>query len=196
MDHLLWEAHTPSTCLHPHLVSLLPFLYPWQLTSWNWWAKRQATVERGVSSQNICIWWCRVPSLATSLGMWPSYKLIWCPDQGRTPDAWIPHTGGKKKWKCWLFSCVQLFATPWTVAHQAPLCMGFPRQEYWTGLPFPSLGDLSDPGIESVSPALAGRFFYHWVTRKAPIFSYCSLNTLGFFSTSFCSNAWRIVLLF
>ena len=49
---------------------------------------------------------------------------------------------------------VRLFATPWTVAHQAPLSMGFPRQEYWSGLPFPSPGDLPDPGIEPRSPAL------------------------------------------
>ena len=46
------------------------------------------------------------------------------------------------------------FATSCTVAHQAPLSMGFSRQEYWSGLPFPSRGDLPDPGIESVSPAL------------------------------------------
>ena len=51
-------------------------------------------------------------------------------------------------------SRVQLFATPWTVAHQAPLSMGFSRQEYWSGLPFPSQGDLPDPGIEPRSPAL------------------------------------------
>ena len=51
-------------------------------------------------------------------------------------------------------SSVQLFATPWTVAHQAPLSMGFSRQEYWSGLPFPSPGDLPDPGIERRSPAL------------------------------------------
>ena len=51
------------------------------------------------------------------------------------------------------------FVTPWTVAHQGPLSMGCPKQEYWSGLPFPSLGDLSDPGIEPESPALAGRFF-------------------------------------
>ena len=44
--------------------------------------------------------------------------------------------------------------TPWTVAHQAPLSVGFPRQEYWSGLPFPSPGDLPDPGIELGSPAL------------------------------------------
>ena len=43
-------------------------------------------------------------------------------------------------------------ATPWTVAHQAPLPMGFSRQEYWSGLPFPSPGDLPDPGVEPGSP--------------------------------------------
>ena len=50
-------------------------------------------------------------------------------------------------------SCLTL-AIPWTVAHQAPLSMGFSRQEYWSGLPFPFPGDLSDPGIEPRSPAL------------------------------------------
>ena len=50
-------------------------------------------------------------------------------------------------------SRVRLFATPWTVAYQVPPSMGFSRQEYWSGLPFPSPGDLSDPGIESGSPA-------------------------------------------
>ena len=54
------------------------------------------------------------------------------------------------------------FTTPWTVAHQVPLSMGFSRQDSWSGLPFPSPGDLPDPGIEPtspVSPALAGGFF-------------------------------------
>ena len=57
------------------------------------------------------------------------------------------------KWK-WKWSRVRLFAIPWTVAYQAPLSMGFSRQEYWSGLPFPSPGDLPDPGIEPGSPAL------------------------------------------
>ena len=56
-------------------------------------------------------------------------------------------------------SCVQLFATLWTVAHQAPLAMGFSWQEYCSRLPFPPSGDLPDPGIEHMSPALTGRFF-------------------------------------
>ena len=53
-----------------------------------------------------------------------------------------------------LLSHVQLFATPWTVAYQAPLSMGFSRQEYWSGLPFPSPGDLPDPGMEPRASAL------------------------------------------
>ena len=53
---------------------------------------------------------------------------------------------------------VWLFAIPWTAAHQATLSMGFPRQEYWNGLQFLSQGDLFDPGIEPMSPALAGGF--------------------------------------
>ena len=51
-------------------------------------------------------------------------------------------------------SYVQLFATPWTVAYKAPPSMGNSRQEYWSGLPFPSPGDLPDPGIEPGSPTL------------------------------------------
>ena len=53
-----------------------------------------------------------------------------------------------------LVSRVRLFATPWTVAYQAPPSMGFSGQECWSGLPFPSPGDLPDPGIEPGSPAL------------------------------------------
>ena len=55
--------------------------------------------------------------------------------------------------------CTQLLATLWIVVHQAPLSMGFSRQEYWSGLPFPPAGDVPDPGIEAafpVSPSLAG----------------------------------------
>ena len=54
---------------------------------------------------------------------------------------------------------VRFFVTPWTVARQAPLSMRFPRQEHWSGLPFPPPGDLPHPGIEVTLLALAGRFF-------------------------------------
>ena len=76
-------------------------------------------------------------------------------------------------WTCVLshFSCFQLFVTLWTVAHQAPLSVGFSRQEYWSGLPFPSPGDLPNLGIEPVSltsPALGGGFFTTSATWEAP----------------------------
>ena len=70
-----------------------------------------------------------------------------------------------------LFSRVRFCATLLTVAHQAPLSMGFSRQEYWSGLPCPPPGDLPDPGIEPTSltsPALAGRFFTTSATWEAP----------------------------
>ena len=69
-----------------------------------------------------------------------------------------------------LQSCAWLVTTPWTVAHQAPLSIGFSRQEYWSGLPFPSSGDLPRPGIELsslASPALAGGFFTTDATWEA-----------------------------
>ena len=66
-----------------------------------------------------------------------------------------------------VLSCVRLFATPWTVAHQAPLSMRFSMQELWSGLPCPSPRDLPDPGIEKpMSPVLTGRFFTTEPPRK------------------------------
>ena len=68
------------------------------------------------------------------------------------------------------FSHVQLFATLWTVVHQAPLSMGFSRQEYWSGLPCPPPGDLPNPGTETtslMSSALAGGFFTTSATSEA-----------------------------
>ena len=67
-------------------------------------------------------------------------------------------------------SHVQLFATPWIVAHQAPLSTGFSRQEHWSGLPFPPPGDLPIRGLEHMSlmsPALAGSFFTTSATWEA-----------------------------
>ena len=70
------------------------------------------------------------------------------------------------------FSRVQLFWTLWTVALQVPLSMGFSRQEHWTGFPFPSPGDLSDPGIELMFvciSCIAGRFFTTEPLGKPPV---------------------------
>ena len=68
-----------------------------------------------------------------------------------------------------LLSRVRLFVTSWTVARQVPLSMGCPRQEYWGGLPFPSPGELPDPGIKPISPTLAGRIFTTQPPGKPPV---------------------------
>ena len=68
-----------------------------------------------------------------------------------------------------LLSCIRFFVTPWTIAHQAPLSMGCPRQKYWSGLPFPSPGDLPNPGIK---PALAGGCFTTESPGKPSIWSH------------------------
>ena len=65
----------------------------------------------------------------------------------------------RSKVKVKSLSCVQLFATPWTVAYKVPPSMEFSRQEHWSGLPFPSPGHLPDPGVEPVSPALQADAF-------------------------------------
>ena len=69
------------------------------------------------------------------------------------------------------FSCIRLFVTLWTVAHKTPMCMGFFRQEDWSGLPCPPPRDLPDPGTEPTyltSPALAGEFSTTSTTCEAP----------------------------
>ena len=75
------------------------------------------------------------------------------------------------KWKYLLLGCVWLSATPWTVARQAPLSMKFSRQEYWSGVPFPSPEDLPDLGIEPGSPALQG---YSLLLSHQEVFQVCA----------------------
>ena len=86
-------------------------------------------------------------------------------------------------------SCVWLCSTPWSVAHQAPLSMGFPRQEYWNRLPFPSPGDLPNPGIKPSSPILAGGFFTTEPPGKPIIFlNVCNRPAYGSENKIYC---WR-----
>ena len=102
------------------------------------------------------------------------YKSILTPglSDKETEAKWTPNIpalwGCKRLWgrcACKL-SYVRLLVTPWTIAHQAPLSIGFSRQENWSRLPFPSPGDLPDPGTEPASPALAGGFFTTEPPRK------------------------------
>ena len=94
------------------------------------------------------------------------------------------------------FSHLWLFATSWTVAHQAPPSMGFSRQEYWNGLPCPPPGNLPDPGLKSMSfkhSALAGGFFTSSATQEAP---YSCLTSLIFplVTEDFTIRPFRVVI--
>ena len=97
-------------------------------------------------------------------------------------------------------SRVRLFATPWTVGHQAPPSMGFSRQEYWSGFPFPSPGYLPDPGIEHrpaqwLNPGLlhAGRFFTIWAIRDKNLPFLAILYSFLVFSAAFLAKQYRII---
>ena len=95
-------------------------------------------------------------------------------------------------------SVVQLFLTPWTVARQAPLSMGFSRQEFWSGLLCPSPGDLPDPGIEPtspMSPALTVGFFTTGATWKASG-SYFSWVGIKFYQVLFLNFMLRTMWIF
>ena len=92
---------------------------------------------------------------------------------------------------------VQLFATPWTVAYQAPPSMGFSRQEQWSGLPFPSPGDPPDPGIEPGSPALQtlyrlshqGLVYVNWqIWKNVPKYPIQMVGTKGIHFFHFSVN--------
>ena len=101
------------------------------------------------------------------------------PDSGSQPQKscrWMPLFLTSHNWpnkvkssQVKSLSHVRLFATPWTIAYQAPLSMGFSRREYWSGLPFPSPGDLPDPGTKPESPAL--QILYHLGHIANPIAS-------------------------
>ena len=91
------------------------------------------------------------------------------------------------------FSCVWLFVTLWTVALQTPLFMGFFRQEYWSGLPFPPPKDLPDPGIELVSPALASGFFFFFSPLShlgSPSITSLTLKKMWFFILTLSFTIW------
>ena len=79
-----------------------------------------------------------------------------------------------------VLSHVRLFETPWTVAHQAPLSMGFVRQEYWSGLPFHFSRGASQPRVQTCIPCISGRLFTTEPRRKSPcLSSYCFLSLLA-----------------
>ena len=118
------------------------------VNSWRIWScllsRRQNNMYNGVWKTNItCLWWSFV-----------THEVL---DHGGIFLLWNRMLHAQSLSRVWLF------VTAWTVACQAPLFMGFPRQEFWSGLPFPSQGNLLSPDVEPVSlvcPTLAGRFHH------------------------------------
>ena len=98
----------------------------------------------------------------------------------------------------YLLSPVQLFCNPWVVTPQAPLSMECSRQEYWSSLPFPSLGNLPNPGAEPVPPTLEGRFFTAESPGKSHVYLYTMLSVYGIwtFKSRFLSLFLSPLLLF
>ena len=102
-----------------------------------------------------CQWKCKVPAELNLLPKWERIKSQSLSFYG--PFISTEHISPCMASEVNSLSRARLFATPWTVARQAPLSTGFSRQEYWSGLPFPSTGDLPNPGIEPMSPAWQAR---------------------------------------
>ena len=116
-------------------------------------------------SSNACPWAPTAKSASPSwVRSWP--PLSDCPKYQRLGESWAPVIRWPERERqirlllLFIHPVVSdSFETPWATAHRAPLFMGFPRQEEWNGLPFPSPGDLPDPGIQPASPELAAEFF-------------------------------------
>ena len=132
------------------------------------------------------------PDSPTPCSLFPSQEGCLSPPHTAFPSAaGIPALSLREHVRvCELshFSCVQLFVTLWTTACQAPLSVGFSRQEYWCGLPCPAPGDLPDLGIKPapfMSPALAGVFFTTNFTWEVPACGPLSFF-LGLYSRCIC----------
>ena len=125
------------------LGSLLPFLLlPFSFSSF-----LQNTISSTFSSAYNYF------SLSSSFLLWVNFTIVPSFDTSKTSSLDLSIS------VCYTLSRVRLFATPWAVAHQSPLSMGFSRPDKCSGLPFFPPGDIANPGIKPGSPALAGRFF-------------------------------------
>ena len=104
-------------------------------------------------------WWATVHVVTKS---WAWRRNSTCTHNASLVTFCYPHSVSSVQ----SLSHVQLFVTPWTVTHQVPLSMGFPRQEYWSGLQFSSPGDLPEQKIKLVSPAWQEGSLPHWATKE------------------------------
>ena len=147
-----------------HCLSIQEFMDTWVVSTFCllWilllWTLAHMLMQTYVSNSLACVPCCRIIGMVIlHLTFWEKAKLFpkWL-HQFIVPSARYEYSDFSTplKVKVKSLSHVRLFATPWTVAYQAPLSMGFSRQEYWSGVPLPSPGDLPNPGTEPGSPAL------------------------------------------
>ena len=166
------HASLTDTWLHdPHLDGRSPPVVRFSLSQYSGIKKEKGwgdigrqlaviahSVNSGMFTWHLCVLQCFLFFTEVWL-MWLMYTVIMYVTGIQYSDSQFLKV---MLYLWWWFSCVWFFGIPWTVAHQTPLSMELFRQEYWSGLPFPSPGDLSNPGIKPaslVSPALAGGFF-------------------------------------
>ena len=150
------KALITSACISELLCKILHKLPPGPCVTW-----KPGMTGGHLASASVCTY--HLALLNGLDGPGPVRAHLLCSENSVPDLSWISlkwvfwrvWTGmGRQKMKLKSFSCVQLFGTPWTVAYHAPPSMGFSRQEYWSGLPFPSPENLPNPGIKSGSPAL------------------------------------------
>ena len=173
---------SPSVChfwYPPHIKRLTIYINLYnQETSFHWkcWWEVERLFPWKFSDTVRGFWFHALSGPLTVMPLWQ-------------PCEWKDLHPQDRKWKCYSVSRVWVFATPWTVTHQAPLSMKFSRQEYRSGLPFPSPGDPHNPGIEPRSPALQadslpseppGKLTY-WRACLSPLYFLATL-TLQFHS--------------
>ena len=152
------------TVLGPHGVQPTRLLCPWSFPGKNTIVGCHFLVQRifPIQGSNLCLLHWQADSFSTESPRKPQRMVCAC------------------VLSC--FSCVQLFVTQWTIAHQAPLSLGFSRQEYWSGLPCPPPGDIPDPELKLApftSPAQAGRFFTASATWEPQRMEYYSAKRGG-----------------
>ena len=157
------------------------------ITSWQIDGEKVETVADYFGGlQNHCRWWLQPWNWKTLVPLEKRYnkprqyikkQIHHFTDKGlygqscgysSNSHVWTYESNHKEGWNWkWGHSVVSNSAAAWTVAHEAPPSIEFSRQEYWSGLPFPSPRDLPDPGIEPGSPALQADAFTVWATREA-----------------------------
>ena len=160
--------------------------------------------EKGTTEDEMAGWYHRLDVWVNSGSWWWTGRpgMLWFMGSQRVGHDWATELNWYIYTDTYVYICMLLFShlvilsdsflTQWTVAYQAPLSMGFARQEYWSGLPFPTLGDLTDLGIKpTTSPELAGEFFTTEPPGKPHKYIYTYIQRERFMLRIWLPQSWR-----